>query len=673
MKPILSVFPHRCAAPLLAVVVIAAAGCQPPVIERIEPQRVSCFGYVQLTITGQNFVAPGMTVTVGGVPAIIDSLPNMETLRITVQGSPQPGPVDVVVSTWNGTATLPAEHPRALRYLPSADPQLFRKIVAMGASFSFGIQNNSAMAGYRLAQNGGIAEVIGGQMMCPSALFARQAGAFCPQPLAIREGIPPRLIADDVAMADPLDPDPDGSGQLGQYFTHPWTGGQLWKPAGEAFNPALDIPGLEGTAGIEEILGTLLLNWIIENCQPLNEVGVLRLSRETQAHNFAVPGLQMIGTLHGAMSGLSALGWLSIDPHRTIIQSLLVSKSQIKHITEIDPSLILNVDLYGNSVMFNHPRDDVFKCHLLLLLIDLAMSEWLADPLAPYGAPGIPYVDIEPESGVISHEDKNIKWSPFFIDWAAIPDPELRDLIEQLLAWLEENQDDFGEWSVGWEIDRSLVADFTRIQLPDGTMMADLTDDTNGDGWVDADELLPHIRRILDTDPDPSDNPLAVVILEVWNMMLFASGSGSPDDRDTGIRFNGYLNEIAAAINTVQGDVILVAPTYEFGQQLAAEDVDCAGAVDLTDLNGDGAADVFLRLFGGFFSLDGLHPANLGYAALTNLMIETINNRYYGGSQIIPTIDLREVWEKDYLAPVAFPDSRVHPWAEEMYEAPCDE
>ena len=42
------------------------------------------------------------------------------------------------------------------------------------------------------------------------------------------------------------------------------------------------------------------------------------------------------------------------------------------------------------------------------------------------------------------------------------------------------------------------------------------------------------------------------------------------------------------------------------------------------------------RLLGGFFSLDGLHPSNLGHILLANIFIDTINNAYASGLPRLP-------------------------------------
>ncbi|MBV9646177.1 MAG: hypothetical protein JO043_01795 [Candidatus Eremiobacteraeota bacterium] len=55
-----------------------------------------------------------------------------------------------------------------------------------------------------------------------------------------------------------------------------------------------------------------------------------------------------------------------------------------------------------------------------------------------------------------------------------------------------------------------------------------------------------------------------------------------------------------------------------------------------------------LQFGGGFFSLDGLHPSNTGYAVLANLFITTIDNAF-GTS--IPQVDVASIYKTDPYAP----------------------
>ena len=55
-----------------------------------------------------------------------------------------------------------------------------------------------------------------------------------------------------------------------------------------------------------------------------------------------------------------------------------------------------------------------------------------------------------------------------------------------------------------------------------------------------------------------------------------------------------------------------------------------------------------LQYGGGFFSLDGLHPSNTGYAVIANLFIAQMNASY-GTS--IPLVNVAQVYATDPFAP----------------------
>ena len=51
---------------------------------------------------------------------------------------------------------------------------------------------------------------------------------------------------------------------------------------------------------------------------------------------------------------------------------------------------------------------------------------------------------------------------------------------------------------------------------------------------------------------------------------------------------------------------------------------------------------------GGFFSLDGVHPSNTGYAIIANAFIDQLNTSYGLG---IPDVSLAAVYATDPYAP----------------------
>jgi hypothetical protein len=59
-------------------------------------------------------------------------------------------------------------------------------------------------------------------------------------------------------------------------------------------------------------------------------------------------------------------------------------------------------------------------------------------------------------------------------------------------------------------------------------------------------------------------------------------------------------------------------------------------------------------MFGGLFSLDGIHPTNTGYAILANETIAAINAAF-PGSRPIPLVNVNQVAAADPLAFPLFP------------------
>ncbi len=82
--------------------------------------------------------------------------------------------------------------------------------------------------------------------------------------------------------------------------------------------------------------------------------------------------------------------------------------------------------------------------------------------------------------------------------------------------------------------------------------------------------------------------------------------------------------------------------------------VDVFSAFDEIDKNGLVVGDRLLTtsFLGGFFSLDGVHPTNTGYAYTANLFIEKMNQLYFFPPGFAPQpVDLEEVANDDPLVP----------------------
>jgi hypothetical protein len=93
---------------------------------------------------------------------------------------------------------------------------------------------------------------------------------------------------------------------------------------------------------------------------------------------------------------------------------------------------------------------------------------------------------------------------------------------------------------------------------------------------------------------------------------------------------------------------------FQLSQMMDFPVVDVFTAFNEVDQNGLQVGDVNLttQLLGGFFSLDGVHPTNTGYAFIANLFIEKINEIYFFPPGFAPQpVDLEEVASTDPLVP----------------------
>ena len=87
-----------------------------------------------------------------------------------------------------------------------------------------------------------------------------------------------------------------------------------------------------------------------------------------------------------------------------------------------------------------------------------------------------------------------------------------------------------------------------------------------------------------------------------------------------------YDQAIAGAAASTGAALVDVAATFQ-----SAETARAAGQPFPVDAQGDFAS---LQYGGGFFSLDGLHPSNTGYAIIANLFIQAFDTKY--GLTILP-------------------------------------
>ena len=105
-----------------------------------------------------------------------------------------------------------------------------------------------------------------------------------------------------------------------------------------------------------------------------------------------------------------------------------------------------------------------------------------------------------------------------------------------------------------------------------------------------------------------------------------------------------YNLAIAGAAKQTGAALVDIASTFQ-----NAEAARAAGQPVPVDAQGD---TVTLQYGGGFFSLDGLHPSNTGYAVIANGFIQAFDQAY--GLQI-PPVDVHAVFATDPYAPNNFP------------------
>jgi hypothetical protein len=92
----------------------------------------------------------------------------------------------------------------------------------------------------------------------------------------------------------------------------------------------------------------------------------------------------------------------------------------------------------------------------------------------------------------------------------------------------------------------------------------------------------------------------------------------------------------------------------QLSQMMGFPVVDVHTAFNEVDENGLMVGERLLTtsFLGGFFSLDGVHPTNTGYALIANLFIEKMNEIYFFPPGFAPQpVDLEEVANSDPLVP----------------------
>jgi lysophospholipase L1-like esterase len=134
----------------------------------IEPAAGPQSGYFTVRVADPSLdPASAVGMRAGGNKAYDLVAEDEDVLRATLQGEPEPGPVDLQIDG----VTIAG----GFAYEPPSDPR-FARLVAIGASLTQGVQN-------------GVPTYHGG-FMSPPAQLARQLGGYFPLPLLVRDFLP---------------------------------------------------------------------------------------------------------------------------------------------------------------------------------------------------------------------------------------------------------------------------------------------------------------------------------------------------------------------------------------------------------------------------------------------------------------------------------------------------
>ncbi len=231
---------------------------------------------------------------IGDIPAVELRAEGRAAVSALVQGAPEAGPAEVVISTLDGDVSIG----EAFTYLPARDP-LFDRVVAIGASLTQGVQ-------------GGVPSYHG-SLMSPAAQVARQLGGWFPLPL-LEPGLFPRISAEQVGPP-----------------------------------PACATPDVTGfvTASATDIVPAL---WD-------DEAGTfgfytVRLDPDRVPANLAVGGSDLADVVHGLPPGdfgLNFVAHLVYDPWGPFGSD--VAATQLDLLETLEPTLVLSTDLFGNDLI----------------------------------------------------------------------------------------------------------------------------------------------------------------------------------------------------------------------------------------------------------------------------------------------------------------------------------
>ncbi len=281
------------------ICVLAACSPTSEELPDLLPDTGSSFGHVPVSaaLPGSIAIEDVLEVRVGGIRAYSLHVAEGGRLGFVVQGSPVPGPADVEVLTRAGATVLGLP----FTYLPpvggTGGP--LARPAAFGASLTQGVQNG--VPTHRSIPVG------------PAAQLARAMGAWMPLPLLVPDLLPEMTPAD-------MGPPP------------------------ECAAPAVIDFVSDAASGV---LGTLI--------DPLTDrfdFGLGRVDPELMPHNVAVGGFRIGDTLRGPDPddfNLNFFGHLVLEPDAGLAAAMELD--QITLLEQIEPSVIVTTDLYGNDVI----------------------------------------------------------------------------------------------------------------------------------------------------------------------------------------------------------------------------------------------------------------------------------------------------------------------------------
>lgn len=259
-----------------------------------KPVEMSAAGYADLTLWPPIENEPVESVMIAGVPAADIRTEADGSVTVLAQGSPNAGIQDISWTFGDGSTFTQR---KAVEVIGREEP-LLRRVVAIGASLTMGVQ-----AGIPVRR---------GQLHAPTLQVAQALDAFHPIPLLIDPLFDPIEVDDFAGPPNCRAPNVNGhiASQVPQLVT------RLAEKTGQAtYNSALETPGLT-------------------------------------VHNYAFGGATVGALADGVEPGRidqRVTGGLIFGGDITFGGN--PEGNQLDAIRELEPSLILNADFYGNDII----------------------------------------------------------------------------------------------------------------------------------------------------------------------------------------------------------------------------------------------------------------------------------------------------------------------------------